>query len=112
MNGRYEKFRQSRQAAVKLRIAVEDYFQEDLPEVCRSAYGTYLQQRSRPASELLIRREDTEGLQKLWDLSWFPKAQMDDLLRLAAEEHKNAAFVWLLRKKQEFCGFPPRDFSL
>ena len=29
MNGRYEKFRETKQAALKLRIALEEYFREE-----------------------------------------------------------------------------------
>lgn len=112
MEQRYEKFRTSGQAAVKLRIASEDFFREELPETLRRAYGAYLRQRIRPAVELLIREEQTEKLEALWNLGWIPAGQLGDFLHLAAEVHKNEAFLWLLEKKQSSLGFPPRDFSL
>lgn len=109
---RFEKFRTSQQPGIKLSIAAEDYFLEELPEKYRAAYGAYLQQRIRPAVELLIQNEGTEELEKLWSLGCIPVRQMDDFLLLASRKHKNAAFAWLLQKKQESCGFSPRDFSL
>ena len=111
MEERFEKFRESKQAAVKLQIALEDYFREDLPQRMRDAYGTYLKMRIRPAAEQLIREEKLDKLDRLWTRGWIP-LPLDSFLRLAAEEHKNAAFLWLLEKKQETGGFSPRDFSL
>ena len=112
MEERFRKFEASKQAAVKLSIAAEDFFREDLPENWEKAYGAYLQQRIRPAAELLIREEDIEKLQTLCELQWFPDQQLDDFLQLACREHKLCAYVWLLKRKREKLGFSPRDFSL
>ncbi len=105
---RYQKFQESKQAAVKLDIALEDFFREE--ETHREVYGQYLRQRIRPAVEELIRREDLEKLEQLNQLGWLPP--VDDFLKLAAREKKNAAFVWLLRLKQEKYGFCEESFSL
>ena len=112
MEKRYEKFLESRQAAVKLSIAAEDCFQKDITDSCRKAYEEYLRLRLRPAAELLVKAEDLERLDSLWELQCFSESMLNDLLQLSAGEHKNASYVWLLQKKQESCGFPSRDFSL
>ena len=109
---RYDKFRTSLQAKVKLEIALEDFFTPGLPDVCRNAYGAYLRQRIRPAVELLIEQEDTEKLEALDRLGMLPTNLVDGFLQTAVNRRKNAAMVWLLRKKQDCLGFAPRDFSL
>ena len=107
---RYQKFWESKQAAVKLNIALEDFFQEEVTQAHRETYGRYLRQRIRPAVEELIRREDLEKLEFFLQQGWLPT--VDDFLKLAASEQKNAAFVWLLRIKQERYGFTEESFSL
>ena len=109
---RYEKFRESRHAAVKLEIALEEFFLEETPEKARKDYGDYLRLRIRPAVEELIAREDVEHLQALEDLGWIPHSQLDGFLGTAARLRKNAALVWLLGLKQATLGFPGEDFSL
>ena len=110
MEKRYEKFTSSGQAAVKLDIALADWFRKDLPEPIRKTYGDYLRQRIRPAAEELIRRDDPRHLEAL--AQWIPDSQLDLLLDLAAREHKNSALVWLLNRKQKTLGFGREDFSL
>ena len=112
MEQRFQKFRESRQAAVRLSIAGEDYLEPDLPEEYREAYTAYLKQRLIPAAEMFVRNEDTERLEGLWCLQNFSAAMLEQLLSLSAREHRNASYVWLLQKKQESFGFSPRDFSL
>ena len=107
---RYQKFWESKQAAVKLDIALEEFFREGVPQAHRDAYGQYLRQRIRPAVEQLIRREDLEKLECFHQQGWLPP--VDDFLKLAAREQKNAAFVWLLRIKREQYGFTEESFSL
>ena len=104
----YEKFRASRQPAVKLDIALEEGFREN----AREDYGQYLRLRGRPAAEALIRRDDTEKLEAMAKNGWFPGAQIDTLLAFAVEHRKDEAMLWLLRWKQENRGFGPGDFSL
>ena len=112
METRFLKFKSSAQPAVKLAIAAEDFFRPELPEEYRQVYGRYLQQRIRPAVELLILEDDADRLEELARYGWFPEAGIDDFLQKAAREHKNSAYVWLLKRKQETRGFAPRDFSL
>ena len=110
MEQRYEKFRKSGQAAVKLDIALTDWFLPELPEAIRKVYGDYLRQRIRPAAEALIRRDDPEHLEAL--AQWIPDSQLDLLLELAAREHRNSALVWLLDRKRNTLGFPQEEFPL
>ena len=112
MEHRLQKFKESLQAAVKLSIAAEDYFKSPLTEEEEQAYGPYLKQRLRPAAQLLVEREDLDRLEGLWGLEAFSQALLEELLQLAISQHKNAAYVWLLRKKQENFGFSPEEFSL
>ena len=111
-SSRFLKFRESRQAAVKLEIAAEEFFNPLCPETEKTAYGAYLQQRIRPAVEFLIQRENVEGLGKLFTLGWISPSMLDDFLKTASENGKNSAFVWLLQLKKESLGFSARDFSL
>ena len=112
MDGGYEKFRTTGQAAIKLRIAAEEFLKEGLPEEQKKDYGNYLQLRIRPAVELLIEDNRLDGLSQLEQLGWLPHNQMDDFLEMAWNHRRNSAFLWLLRLKSEKIGFTPRDFSL
>ena len=112
MEQRFLKFQESKQAAVKLAIAAEDFYSAATPPEYLSVYCEYLRSRLRPAAELLVRQEDTDRLQKLWDLQCFPEGMLNELLKLSSREKKNASYMWLLRKKGESFGFPPRDYSL
>lgn len=112
MKARYQKFQESLQAGVKLSIAVGDCFLPDLPEKYRTAYEAYLRQRLGPAAELLAESEDLDRLDRLWELEPFSEQLLNQLLRLCLRQHKNAAYVWALEKKQKTCGFAARDFSI
>ena len=105
-----QKFQESRQAAVKLSIAAEGFSVQENPY--RGEYCTYLRTRLLPAAELLTRSEDLGKLQALWELQSFSEGMLNTLLSLAAKEQKITAYVWLLKKKRDSCGFPARDFSL
>ena len=104
----YQKFLSSRQPAVKLQIAADEFFNPDADH--RQEYGTYLRSRILPAAQLLIDREDTEKLQVLRELGWLPGP--DELLRYAAQHGKMAAFAWLLELKQETIGFRRKDWKV
>lgn len=108
----FRKFTQSGQAAVKLEIALEQAFREDLPASCRRAYRDYLRLRIRPAMEACIHREDTLLLDRMEAQGWMEGIGLDDLIRLAGDSRKNAALIWLLRRKQRVFGFQKPDFSL
>ena len=112
MDARYEKFMESRQPAVRLSIAAEDYFRQETGEDCRRAYGEYLRLRLRPAAELLVRQEALSSLEGLWELQCFSEGLLNELLSLAAREQKNTSYVWLLRKKKDSFGFSPRTYAL
>ena len=112
MEERFYKFQNSLQAGVKLSIAAEDFSLKEIPESIYSVYCEYLRQRLRPAAERMVEGEDTSRLEKLWQLQNFPEGMLNELLTVAAREQKNAAYVWLLRKKEETWGFSPRDLSL
>ena len=111
VDGKYEKFLNSKQPAVKLSIAAEDYFLPEEKEEYRRAYGDYLRSRLRPAAELLVRQEKLSSLEGLWELQCFSESLLNELLSLASREQKNASYVWLLRKKQESFGFSPRAYE-
>ena len=112
MDQRFEKFKESRQPALKLSIACEDFFKEETLEQAKNAYRDYLLKRLRPAAEYLVCREDLSCLSALFDLNPFPADLLDQLLSCAVKEQRPAAFAWLLGKKKETYGFPQRDFSL
>ena len=111
MDGRYEKFLNSKQPAVKLSIAAEDYFQPETDQSYRRAYGDYLRLRLRPAAELLVRQENLSSLEGLWELQCFSESLLNDLLALSSREQKNASYIWLLGKKRESFGFSPRTYD-
>ena len=112
MEERFHKFQSSLQPAVKLSIAAEDFAQVETPAEFRKEYCKYLCLRLEPAARKFVEAEDTFRLEQLWQLQKFSESLLNELLSFAAEKQKNAAFVWLLRKKEETFGFPPRDLSL
>ncbi len=109
---RYQKFQESKQPAVCLQIALEDFFTEDAPETYRRDYEKYLQKRVRPAAEQIIRQDDVEKLQKIEQLGWLTPELVNAFTRMAAENHKGACLMWLLSRKQQVYGFQKPDFSL
>ena len=112
MEERFHKFQSSLQPAVKLSIAAEDFAQEETPAEFREKYCEYLRLRLGPAAQKLVEAEDTIRMEQLWQLQNFSESLLNELLSFAAEKQKNASFVWLLQKKAETVGFPPRDLSL
>ena len=111
MDGRYEKFLESKQPAVKLSIAAEDYFLPETREDQRKEYENYLRIRLRPAAELLVRQEKLSSLEGLWNLQCFSESLLNELLLLSSREQKNVSYVWLLGKKRESFGFSPRTYE-
>jgi hypothetical protein len=110
MDARYEKFITSKQEPLRLKIALEGFFQPETADDTRAAYGAYLRRRLRPAAEALIDGDDTLRLAQL--AGWLTAQDTDALISLAREKKKTAALVWLLRWKGERYGFSDRDFSL
>lgn len=109
---KYQKFLTSQQASVKLEIALDCFFRDNIPQTHRTAYGTYLRQRIRPAVEALIAQDHVDLLEQLDEMGWFPEAQTDDFLKIAAAERKNESLIWLLQLKAQKTGFQKPDFSL
>ncbi len=109
---RYRKFRESKQPAVCLQIALEDFFGENTPETVRQAYEAYLRRRVRPAAEQIILEDDAQKLQKLEQMGWLTPELVDDFCRMAAKNHKGECLMWLLSRKQQVYGFRKPDFSL
>ena len=108
----YEKFRSSQQAAVKLRIALEQAFLPGLPEQHSRAYRDYLRVRIRPAMAQCVLEDDTGTLDRMEAQGWMEGIRLEDLIHSAAEQHRNAALIWLLRRKQREFGFSGPDLSL
>ena len=109
---RYRKFTASQQEPLRLSIALESFFNEELDAEARDTYRQYLHRRLQPAAAALIDADDTARLGQLAELGWFSAQQVDGLIGLAWEKKKAAALVWLLRWKGERYGFHDRDFSL
>ena len=112
MEDKYEKFRTSQQAAVKLEIALEQAFLPGIPEAHIRAYGEYLKLRIRPAMALCVQKDDTGTLDRMEAMGWMEGIRLEDLIRSAGEQHRNGALIWLLRRKQREFGFSGPDLSL
>lgn len=110
MDERYQKFITSKQEPLRLSIALADFDRAD--GGARTAYLQYLHRRLQPAAAALVGADDTERLSKLAEQGWFTPKLTDELIRLAREKKKTAAFVWLLRWKGGQYGFRDRDLSL
>ena len=109
---RFEKFNTSRQEALRLSIALEEFCREEIPAEHRAVYIGYLHRRLRPALLTLVRQDDTLSLTALTQIVSLPAEALNDAIALAASEKRTAALVWLLRYKRETFGFADRDFSL
>ena len=80
MNCRYEKFRETKQAALKLRIALEEYFREEADTGSppreteeetakeRQDYEAYLRRRVRPAAEELMEQNRIEVILQMEEM--------------------------------------------
>lgn len=109
----FRRFRSTGQSELKLDCALAGYF--DLDEVTekeRAEYGKYLKMRVRPASEKVVRMDDTEKLKTLFELGGFTLQQLSLLIQIAGEEGKLSSLAWLLRLKKEKYGYHDKDFSL
>lgn len=113
MQEAYEKFLTTKQEALKLRIALEEFFSNDnLEERERRAYETYLQKRIRPAIEVLIEKEEAEKILQLESLGWFRESELEHFLDMAGKKGRPVSWMTLLKIKKEKYGFHDRDFSL
>ena len=67
----YQKFMSSKQAPVRLELALSGFFQPDgYTDKQHRDFGDYLRLRIRPAAEVLIQRDALDKLQVLEELGW------------------------------------------
>ncbi len=114
MEWRYEKFMETKQAPLKLRLALEGYLSpgEQGEEKERQAYEDYLRRRVRPAVEMLMEQNRIEDILRMEEQGWFGARELDEFISMAAKKGKTACWMDLVRRKAEHYGFPDRDFSL
>ncbi len=97
----YQRFCETGQAAKKLEIALEAYLSMAGAGACTGRefadYERYLQFRRRPALELLIRRDDLEGLRLFAARGWISRREASGYLDLAVREEHRESQLWLLR---------------
>lgn len=97
----YQRFCETGQAAKKLEIALEAYLSMAGAGVRTGRefadYERYLQFRRRPALELLIRRDDLEGLRLFAARGWISCREASGYLDLAVREGCRESQLWLLR---------------
>ena len=110
--GQYERFLESKQASVKLEIALEEYFLPGLSDTVREAYRAYLRLRIRPAMEALISTEELQKLGILEEQGFFSGALVDHGLEYAIQKGKNEVLILFFQWKSEKYGFHRPDFSL
>lgn len=109
----YQKFMSSKQAAVRLELALLGFFQSDgYTDKQHRDFGDYLRLRIRPAAEALIQRDALEQLQTLEELGWMDASVIEDCMDYAIRNQKTQAFIWLLERKNRKYGFHDRSFAL
>ena len=109
----YQKFMSSKQAAVRLELALLGFFQSDgYTDKQHRDFGDYLRLRIRPAAEALIQRDALEQLQTLEELGWMDASVIEDSMDYAIRNQKTQAFIWLLERKTMKYGFHDRCFDL
>lgn len=108
----YRKFQSSAQEPVRLELALQGYFLDEIAETPKQTFESYLKRRIRPAAEALLKADDLPRLQRLADLGWLDASVVDSCLDAAIRLKKTEAFVWLLGLKAEQFGFPDRNLEL
>lgn len=109
----YQRFQTTGQSERKLQCALHGYFALDgVTEAEKEAYAKYIKLRIRPATEKIVRLDDTEKLEILFELGGFTEQQLENLIEIAGREGRLSSLAWLLRKKKESYGYHDRDFSL
>ena len=112
-NALYQKFMSSRQATVRLELALLGFFQKDgYTDKQHCDFGSYLRLRIRPAAEALIQRDALDKLQALEELGWMDASVIEDCMDYAIRNQKTQAFIWLLERKTRKYGFHDRCFDL
>ena len=85
----YQKFMSSKQAPVRLELALSGFFQPDgYTDKQHRDFGDYLRLRIRPAAEALIQRDALDKLQVLEELGWMD-ASVIGLYGLCHPESEN-----------------------
>ena len=108
----YVKFLETKQAPLKLRIALEEYFFSGVEsEEERRAYESYLRHRVRPAAQMLMEQNRTGEILWMEEAGWLGERELDELISLAAGKGKTACWMALVKRKGERWGFPDRDFN-
>ncbi|MDO5538712.1 MAG: VWA-like domain-containing protein [Eubacteriales bacterium] len=111
-------FLETKQAPLKLKIALEHYFTEEAGE-WKERCGVYLKQRIRPAVDVLIAENDAGKIEQLLQSGWITDGVMDEAVRKAAAVPQTEILSLLLRYKRgqeydlkniclsqdEICGF-------
>jgi hypothetical protein len=112
-NAMYQKFRSSQQAAVRLELALNGYFTENVftPQQTQ-AFADYLKLRIRPALQSLIDQENTDKILYMDTQGWISAALVEEGLLHAIRLKKTQAFLCLLKIKADKHGFHDRKFDL
>lgn len=105
------KFMESAQEAVRLKIALQRFFEVE-EETWRRRYGDYLKMRIRPAMEHLIREGEAEKIGKLLELDWITERNLEEFLKMAGKTGNGEVLALLLHAKREKYGFKEREYSL
>lgn len=105
------KFLESKQEALRLKIALERFFETDSEE-WRERYGSYLKLRIRPAMKELIAAGAIEKIEQLSAYAGYGEKNLDEFIAAAQEQGKTEVIVYLMKMKKEKFGFLDRDFSL
>ena len=109
----YQKFKASKQAPVRLELALLGFFQPDgYTDKQHRDFGDYLRLRIRPAAEALLQRDALDKLQVLEELGWMDASVIEDCMDYAIRNQKTQAFIWLLEQKTRKYGFHDRSFDL
>lgn len=138
-NGLYRKFCESKQEKLRLEIALEGFFHKrgegtggktKEPEVSEGAakdvslaeqeewrkqredYARYLQNRIRPAMELLIRQNDLGKIESLAEQGWIGEVELEGFIQQALQQENRGVLLWLLQFKNKTFGFKDREFLL
>ena len=108
----YERFTSSRQEAVRLSIALDEFFCPELDTSIRECYSSYLQKRLSPALAELILREDLTALEAVRSLGWLDAHRMEEALKQARYHKRTTTLLWLLQVKAKDHGYQDKTFSL
>ncbi|MDO5344634.1 MAG: hypothetical protein Q4E91_02690 [Lachnospiraceae bacterium] len=113
MQKQYEKFLETKQDNLKLSLALQGYLTEEaLSFAEREAYRAYLKKRIRPAVSALLEQGEAEKIVILEKEGFFGRKELDEFLKMAQEKGQYAAWIRLLKMKQEKYGFPQEELSL